>query len=78
LTISNNKLNFLLLRNSKEEQDVFNILGIAYASALFLGLVNCSTLQPIVAMEKVVFYREKASDMYSSMAYVIAQVYEQL
>jgi len=57
---------------------VFNILGIAYASALFLGLVNCSTLQPIVAMEKVVFYREKASDMYSSMAYVIAQVYEQL
>lgn len=78
MTISNNKLNFLLLRNSKEEQDVFNILGIAYASALFLGLVNCSTLQPIVAMEKVVFYREKASDMYSSMAYVIAQVYEQL
>jgi hypothetical protein len=51
------------------------VLGIAYASALFLGLVNCSTLQPIVAMEKVVFYREKASDMYSSMAYVIAQVY---
>ena len=78
LTISNKKLTFLLLHNSKEEQDVFNILGIAYASALFLGLVNCSTLQPIVAMEKVVFYREKASDMYSSMAYVIAQVYEQL
>uniref|UniRef100_A0A804Q8K5 ABC transporter domain-containing protein n=1 Tax=Zea mays TaxID=4577 RepID=A0A804Q8K5_MAIZE len=58
----------------KEEQDVFNILGIAYASALFLGLVNCSTLQPILAMEKVVFYREKASDMYSSMAYVITQI----
>jgi hypothetical protein len=77
-TISTKKLTFLLLHNSKEEQDVFNILGIAYASALFLGLVNCSTLQPIVAMEKVVFYREKASDMYSSMAYVIAQVYKQL
>jgi hypothetical protein len=68
------KLTSFLLHNSKEEQDVFNILGIAYASALFLGLVNCSTLQPIVAMEKVVFYREKASDMYSSMAYVITQV----
>lgn len=60
--------------NSKEEQDVFNVLGIAYASALFLGLVNCSTLQPIVAMEKVVFYREKSSAMYSAMAYAIAQV----
>lgn len=58
----------------KEEQDVFNILGIAYGSALFLGLVNCSTLQPVVAMEKVVFYRERASGMYSSIAYVVAQI----
>ncbi|TVU11149.1 hypothetical protein EJB05_44716, partial [Eragrostis curvula] len=65
---------FFFLHNKKEEQDVFNMLGIAYASALFLGLVNCSTLQPIVAMEKVVFYREKASSMYSSMAYAIAQI----
>jgi hypothetical protein len=53
---------------------VFNILGTAYTSALFLGYVNCSMLQPIVASERVVFYREKASGMYSSMAYVIAQV----
>lgn len=66
------------LHNSKEEQDVFNILGIAYGSALFLGLVNCSTLQPVVAMEKAVFYRERASGMYSSIAYVVAQVNRQI
>ncbi|CAO2190429.1 unnamed protein product [Urochloa humidicola] len=58
----------------KDEQDVFNILGIVYGSALFLGFMNCSILQPVVAMERVVLYREKAAGMYSTMAYAIAQV----
>lgn len=52
----------------KDEQDVLNILGTAYASALFLGYMNCATLQPTIAMERVVFYREFFSGMYSSMA----------
>lgn len=72
--ISSNKHILAFRCNSKEEQDVLNILGIAYTSALFLGFVNCCTLQPIVVMERVVLYRERASGMYSSMAYVIAQV----
>ncbi|AQK57860.1 ABC transporter G family member 34 [Zea mays] len=59
---------------SKDEQDVLNILGIVYGSALFLGFMNCSILQPVVAMERVVLYREKAAGMYSTMAYAIAQV----
>ncbi|CAD6264943.1 unnamed protein product [Miscanthus lutarioriparius] len=58
----------------KDEQDVFNILGIIYGSALFLGFMNCSILQPVVAMERVVLYREKEAGMYSTMAYAIAQV----
>ncbi|XP_062195980.1 ABC transporter G family member 45 isoform X2 [Phragmites australis] len=58
----------------KDEQDVFNILGVVYGSALFLGFMNCSILQPVVAMERVVLYREKAAGMYSTMAYAIAQV----
>ncbi|CAL5090781.1 unnamed protein product [Urochloa decumbens] len=58
----------------KDEQDLLNILGTAYTSALFLGFMNCATLQPIITMERVVFYRERASGMYSSMAYVIAQI----
>ncbi|KAL5221098.1 hypothetical protein ABZP36_025811 [Zizania latifolia] len=58
----------------KDEQDVFNVLGIVYGSALFLGFMNCSILQPVVAMERVVLYREKAAGMYSTMAYAIAQV----
>ncbi|KAL6900989.1 hypothetical protein ACP4OV_005665 [Aristida adscensionis] len=58
----------------KDEQDIFNILGVAYGSALFLGFMNCSMLQPVVATERVVLSREKAAGMYSTMAYAIAQV----
>jgi hypothetical protein len=65
---------FLFGTKSKDEQDVLNILGTAYTSALFLGYMNCATLQPTIAMERVIFYRENFSGMYSSMAYVIAQV----
>ncbi|CAN6217162.1 unnamed protein product [Urochloa humidicola] len=58
----------------KDEQDLLNILGTAYTSALFLGYMNCAMLQPTITMERVVFYRERASGMYSSKAYVIAQI----
>ncbi|ONM53994.1 ABC transporter G family member 34 [Zea mays] len=58
----------------KVEQDVFNILGIGYGSALFLGFVNCTSLLPVVAAERAVSYREMNSGMYSSMAFIIAQV----
>lgn len=57
---------------------MFNILGIVYGSALFLGFMNCSILQPVVATERVVLYREKAAGMYSTMAYAIAQVSKRL
>ncbi|XP_051202814.1 ABC transporter G family member 45 [Lolium perenne] len=58
----------------KQEQDLFNILGIVYGSALFLGFMNCSILQPVVATERVVLYREKAAGMYSTLPYAIAQI----
>ncbi|KAL6865260.1 hypothetical protein ACP4OV_016411 [Aristida adscensionis] len=58
----------------KVEVDVFNILGIGYGSALFLGFMNCNSVQPVVATERVVSYREQAAGMYSPMAFVIAQV----
>lgn len=56
------------------QQDVFNILGLVYGSSLFLGFMNSNLLQPVVAIERVVLYREKAAGMYSTLAYVIAQV----
>ncbi|XP_022723776.1 ABC transporter G family member 36-like [Durio zibethinus] len=41
---------------------------------LFLGFQNASSVQPVVAVERTVFYREKAAGMYSAMPYAIAQV----
>ncbi|VAI10382.1 unnamed protein product [Triticum turgidum subsp. durum] len=57
-----------------QQQDVFNILGVVYGSSLFLGFNNCTSLQPVVVMERVVLYREKAAGMYSTLAYTIAQM----
>ncbi|XP_042458774.1 ABC transporter G family member 45-like [Zingiber officinale] len=56
------------------QQDIFNILGAMYGSALFIGFANASVVQPIVERERIVFYREKAAGMYSSLPYAIAQV----
>uniref|UniRef100_A0ACD5ZKA2 Uncharacterized protein n=1 Tax=Avena sativa TaxID=4498 RepID=A0ACD5ZKA2_AVESA len=58
----------------KQQQDIFNILGLVYGAALFLGFNNCCILQPVVAMERVVVYREKAAGTYSTLAYAMAQV----
>jgi len=45
-----------------------------YAAVLFVGINNCSTVQPIVSIERTVFYRERAAGMYSALPYAIAQV----
>ncbi|KAF9690091.1 hypothetical protein SADUNF_Sadunf01G0159800 [Salix dunnii] len=54
--------------------DLLMIIGAMYASVLFVGINNCSTVQPVVAVERTVFYREKAAGMYSALPYAIAQV----
>lgn len=45
-----------------------------YASVLFVGINNCATVQPVVAIERTVFYRERAAGMYSALPYALAQV----
>lgn len=45
-----------------------------YIATIFLGINNCSTILPIVARERLVFYREIFSGMYSSYIYSFAQV----
>ena len=36
-------------------------MGSLFASAIFLGVYNASSVQPVVATERTVFYREKAA-----------------
>lgn len=57
-----------------KQQDLFNAMGSMYAAVLFLGIQNCSSVQPVVAVERTVFYRERAAGMYSALPYAIAQV----
>uniref|UniRef100_A0A0E0BKR0 ABC transporter domain-containing protein n=1 Tax=Oryza glumipatula TaxID=40148 RepID=A0A0E0BKR0_9ORYZ len=55
------------------QQDLFNLLGATYAATFFLGAANCITVQPVVSIERTVFYRERAAGMYSSLSYAFAQ-----
>ncbi|KAJ0964795.1 hypothetical protein J5N97_025933 [Dioscorea zingiberensis] len=54
--------------------DLRIVIGSMYAAILFVGVNNCSAVQPIVSIERTVFYRERAAGMYSALPYAIAQV----
>ncbi|XP_068648511.1 ABC transporter G family member 39-like isoform X2 [Aristolochia californica] len=58
----------------REEQDLFNAAGSMFSAVLFLGIQNASSVQPVVAVERTVFYRERAAGMYSALPYAFAQV----
>nr|XP_011466722.1 PREDICTED: pleiotropic drug resistance protein 1 [Fragaria vesca subsp. vesca] len=59
---------------TKTKQDLFNAMGCMYTAVLFIGVKNSMSVQPVVAVERTVFYREKAAGMYTSLAYAFAQV----
>jgi len=48
-----------------------------YAAVLFLGAMNASSVQPVVAIERTIFYRERAAGMYSALPYAFGQVQKQ-
>ncbi|KAI3986333.1 hypothetical protein MKX01_002178 [Papaver californicum] len=64
----------LVLRRKSQRQDLLNALGSMYAAVLFLGVQNTSSVQPVVAVERTVFYRERAAGMYSALPYAFGQV----
>jgi len=57
-----------------KQRNLFNLLGATYAAVLFLGGSNASAVQPVVTVERTVFYRERAAGMYSELPYAFAQV----
>ncbi|MCL7029383.1 hypothetical protein MKW94_012888 [Papaver nudicaule] len=59
---------------TSQRQDLFNALGSMYLAVLFLGVQNTSSVQPVVAVERTVFYRERAAGMYSALPYAFGQV----
>lgn len=57
------------------QQDILNAIGSMYSAILFLGIINATSVQPVVAIERTVFYRERAAGMYSALPYAFGQVY---
>lgn len=55
-------------------QSLVMVMGALYASCLFVGVNNSASVQPIVSVERTVFYRERAAGMYSPFPYAAAQV----
>nr|GEY03650.1 pleiotropic drug resistance protein 1-like [Tanacetum cinerariifolium] len=60
-------------RKRKTQQELFNAMGSMYAASFFLGVQNASAVQPVVDIERTVFYRERAAGMYSALPYTCAQ-----
>lgn len=58
--------------------DLFNAMGSMYAAVLFMGISYSSSVQPVVAVERTVFYRERAAGMYSALPYAFGQVVVEL
>ncbi|CAM8982719.1 unnamed protein product [Rhodiola kirilowii] len=56
-----------------KQQDLFNAMGSMYTAVLFIGVQNAVSVQPVVAIERTVFYRERAAGMYSSAPYAYGQ-----
>ncbi|KAI7741348.1 hypothetical protein M8C21_029253, partial [Ambrosia artemisiifolia] len=54
--------------------DLNAVIGAMYSAIFFVGINNSQTVQPVVATERTVFYRERAAGMYSSLPYAMAQV----
>ncbi|GER27869.1 ABC transporter family protein [Striga asiatica] len=55
------------------QQDIFNAMGSMYASVLFLGMQIASSVQPVVSVERAVFYRERAAGLYSALPFAFGQ-----
>lgn len=56
--------------------DVINIMGALFLCLVFMGYSNAAGVLPIVANARVVFYRERAANMYTVEAFALASVSE--
>ena len=56
------------------EQTILNAMGALFISSTFLAIVQCILVQPIIAMERAVMYRERAAGMYNVMAWYFGLV----
>ncbi|PHT72279.1 hypothetical protein T459_23064 [Capsicum annuum] len=56
-----------------KSQDLFNAVGSMYAAFMFLGIHNLATVQSVLAIECIEFYRERAAAIFSALPYTFGQ-----
>ncbi|CAI5475227.1 unnamed protein product [Closterium sp. Yama58-4] len=54
-------------------QQIVNVMGALYTAALFLGWSNLASIQPMLAVERSIYYRERGAGMYGAVPYALAQ-----
>ncbi|GMN37310.1 hypothetical protein TIFTF001_006704 [Ficus carica] len=59
---------------TSKQQDVNNAMGSMYSAVFFIGVQNAMSVQPVVSVERTVFYRERAAGMYAALPYTFGQV----
>ncbi|CAI5481106.1 unnamed protein product [Closterium sp. Yama58-4] len=59
--------------HSRHPQQIANVTGALYTAALFLGWSNLATIQPMLAVERSIYYRERGAGMYAAIPYALAQ-----
>lgn len=50
------------------------MLGALYATTLFFSIINATVIQPVIAAERAVSYRERAAGTYSVLPFTLAIV----
>uniref|UniRef100_A0A0E0QPX2 ABC transporter domain-containing protein n=1 Tax=Oryza rufipogon TaxID=4529 RepID=A0A0E0QPX2_ORYRU len=65
-------------RKRQSQQALLSAMGSMYSTCFTLGVQNSSSVQPVVNIERTVFYRERASHMYSPLPYALGQVVVEL
>ncbi|KXZ49969.1 hypothetical protein GPECTOR_18g126 [Gonium pectorale] len=57
---------------------IMDIMGVLFAASLFLPLTNMLIVMPVVAADRAVYYRERASGMYRGVVFAAAQALSEL
>ena len=55
--------------NRTTELGVLQVAASQYLAALIIGFVNSATVQPVIAIERTVFHREKAAGTHLLLSY---------
>ena len=69
----NCRISWQLCGRRETPQGVDRIVALQYVAVIMLGFNNAFTILPVLAIERGVFYRERAAGYYASLAYGLAQ-----